>query len=366
MVSETPARPVDGRRGVPDHPGAAGRHPRDRGEPHHPRGQLRRGPLGRLAGPHRAGGGHRAGAGGPGRRASASRTRTWPSCARSATPSTTSSSGWAEPSWRERLADSALDRLEDLLGRPLRRPRACWRASLAHRSFCAENPSVRGQRAARVPGRRRARPGGHRLHLPGVPPPARGGAGQGPGLGGQRRRAGRAGHRDRARATFVLLGKGEGLSGGREKPSILADAMEAVLAATYLDGGWDAAYELVMRLLGERIAAAAQGPGGPGLQDPPPGAGRPALRPDAPLRGARRGSGPRQALLRRRAPPGHAPGNRARVAPRSRPSRPPPGWPGSGCGPRTRPWPQPGDPPVPEEDDSSGPVIDGAASAGAS
>ncbi|MGH8999801.1 MAG: ribonuclease III [Acidimicrobiia bacterium] len=61
---------------------------------------------------------------------------------------------------------------------------------------------------------------------------------------------------------FVLLGKGEGLSGGREKPSILADAMEAVIAAAYLDGGWDAAYVLVMRLLGERITAAAAGPGG--------------------------------------------------------------------------------------------------------
>ncbi|MGH9269476.1 MAG: ribonuclease III family protein, partial [Acidimicrobiales bacterium] len=58
------------------------------------------------------------------------------------------------------------------------------------------------------------------------------------------------------------LGKGEAQSGGREKPSILADAMEAVLAATYLDGGWDAAYKLVMSLLGERIAAAAEGPGG--------------------------------------------------------------------------------------------------------
>src|SRR5438046_726430 len=56
--------------------------------------------------------------------------------------------------------------------------------------------------------------------------------------------------------TFVLLGKGEGLSGGREKPSILADAMEAVLAATYLDGGWDAAYKLVMALRGARLAAA--------------------------------------------------------------------------------------------------------------
>jgi ribonuclease-3 len=60
----------------------------------------------------------------------------------------------------------------------------------------------------------------------------------------------------------LLLGKGEGQSGGREKPSILADAMEALIGAVYLDGGWDAAAELVMRLLGERIEEAAAGPGG--------------------------------------------------------------------------------------------------------
>ena len=60
----------------------------------------------------------------------------------------------------------------------------------------------------------------------------------------------------------LLLGKGEDLSGGREKPSILADAMEAVIGAVYLDGGWDAAEKLVMRLVGERIAEAAIGPGG--------------------------------------------------------------------------------------------------------
>jgi ribonuclease III len=60
----------------------------------------------------------------------------------------------------------------------------------------------------------------------------------------------------------LLLGKGEDQSGGREKPSILADAMEAVIGAVYLDGGWDAAHEFVMRLLGERIAEAAAGPGG--------------------------------------------------------------------------------------------------------
>jgi ribonuclease-3 len=62
--------------------------------------------------------------------------------------------------------------------------------------------------------------------------------------------------------TALLLGKGEAQSGGREKPSILADAMEAVIGAVYLDRGWDGAWGLVMRLLGERIAEAAAGPGG--------------------------------------------------------------------------------------------------------
>ena len=60
----------------------------------------------------------------------------------------------------------------------------------------------------------------------------------------------------------VLLGKGEDASGGREKPSILADALEAVIGAVYLDGGWDAAERFVMELLGDRIAAASAGPGG--------------------------------------------------------------------------------------------------------
>ena len=60
----------------------------------------------------------------------------------------------------------------------------------------------------------------------------------------------------------LLLGKGEAASGGREKPSILADAMEAVIGAVYIDGGWDAAVELIMGLLAERIEEAAAGPGG--------------------------------------------------------------------------------------------------------
>jgi ribonuclease-3 len=61
---------------------------------------------------------------------------------------------------------------------------------------------------------------------------------------------------------FLLLGKGEDASGGREKPSILADAMEAVIGAVYLDGGWEAAADLVMGLLGTRITEAAAVPGG--------------------------------------------------------------------------------------------------------
>ena len=56
--------------------------------------------------------------------------------------------------------------------------------------------------------------------------------------------------------THLLLGKGEELSGGREKPSILADAMEAIIGATYLAGGLPAASELVLRVLGSRLATA--------------------------------------------------------------------------------------------------------------
>jgi ribonuclease III len=60
----------------------------------------------------------------------------------------------------------------------------------------------------------------------------------------------------------LLLGKGEDASGGRAKASILADAVEAVIAAVYLDAGWVAADALVLRLLGARIREGAAGPGG--------------------------------------------------------------------------------------------------------
>ncbi len=51
----------------------------------------------------------------------------------------------------------------------------------------------------------------------------------------------------------ILLGRGEAAAGGHEKPSILSDAFEAVLGAVYLDGGTDAAYEMVVRTVGPRL-----------------------------------------------------------------------------------------------------------------
>jgi ribonuclease-3 len=60
----------------------------------------------------------------------------------------------------------------------------------------------------------------------------------------------------------LRLGKGEEQSGGREKQSILADGLEAVIGAVHVDAGWQVACALVLRLLGARIVIAATGPGG--------------------------------------------------------------------------------------------------------
>jgi ribonuclease III len=59
---------------------------------------------------------------------------------------------------------------------------------------------------------------------------------------------------------FLLLGRGEEASGGRTKASILADATEAVIGAVYLDAGWSVTEPLVLGLLADRIARAAEEP----------------------------------------------------------------------------------------------------------
>ena len=52
----------------------------------------------------------------------------------------------------------------------------------------------------------------------------------------------------------LFLGEGEARGGGAQRPSILADALEAVIGATFLDGGFDAAKRVVTGLFGEIIA----------------------------------------------------------------------------------------------------------------
>lgn len=59
----------------------------------------------------------------------------------------------------------------------------------------------------------------------------------------------------------LLLGRGEASSEGQAKDSILADAMEAVLAAVYLDGGWEAATRVILHHWSERLLRAAEEPG---------------------------------------------------------------------------------------------------------
>jgi len=54
---------------------------------------------------------------------------------------------------------------------------------------------------------------------------------------------------------FLRLGKGENAGGGRSRPSILSDAVEAVLAACWLDGGADVAHRLVHEYVISKISA---------------------------------------------------------------------------------------------------------------
>jgi len=62
----------------------------------------------------------------------------------------------------------------------------------------------------------------------------------------------------------LILGRGEESSQGRERPSILADAMEAVIGAIFAEAGWDAARSIILRLLEPSLAAIAKedDPGG--------------------------------------------------------------------------------------------------------
>lgn len=60
---------------------------------------------------------------------------------------------------------------------------------------------------------------------------------------------------------YIRLGKGEEITGGRGRASILADAMESVIGAIYLDGGLETAKAFVLRLLTPSIERMASGKG---------------------------------------------------------------------------------------------------------
>ncbi len=52
---------------------------------------------------------------------------------------------------------------------------------------------------------------------------------------------------------YLMMGKGEEASGGRKRPSNLADAFESLLGAIYLDGGFEKAKEVVLKLCSEAV-----------------------------------------------------------------------------------------------------------------
>lgn len=60
--------------------------------------------------------------------------------------------------------------------------------------------------------------------------------------------------------SYLLLGKGEAASGGRSRPSNLADAFEALVGAVHLDGGYPAARQFVLLHCAEAVADIARTP----------------------------------------------------------------------------------------------------------
>jgi ribonuclease-3 len=52
---------------------------------------------------------------------------------------------------------------------------------------------------------------------------------------------------------FIRLGRGEMASGGHERPSILADVMEAIIGAMYWDAGYEATFAVINGVFGERL-----------------------------------------------------------------------------------------------------------------
>ena len=83
--------------------------------------------------------------------------------------------------------------------------------------------------------------------------------------------------------SYLKLGRGEDAAGGRRRPSIQADAMEALIAAVYLDGGMGPVRKVIQRYILSREIGAGQHRPAPGPQNHPPGAGAAGERPGPPV-----------------------------------------------------------------------------------
>ncbi len=58
---------------------------------------------------------------------------------------------------------------------------------------------------------------------------------------------------------YLRLGKGEEKTGGRNRPSILADALEAIIGAVYIDSGFETAHRIIEKLFRQRLPKAPEG-----------------------------------------------------------------------------------------------------------
>jgi ribonuclease-3 len=176
------------------------------------------------------------------------------------TPSTTSS-----PSWAEALTPEPLAALIDRLGHRFSEPGPILLA-LTHRSWCAENPGEASNERLEFLGDAVL---GLVVtdHIFTAHPEMPEGS-----LAKLRAAVVSAGTlaevaRELGVGEALRLGKGEDASGGRSKASILADAMEAIIGAVYVDAGMGEARRLVLHLFGDHISTEAAGPGGPGGSD---------------------------------------------------------------------------------------------------
>ncbi len=133
--------------------------------------------------------------------------------------------------------------------------------AMAHRSWCAEQGGLTSNERLEFLGDAVLGLVVAEYTFRNHPESVRRGDVQGPGLGGQHPSPGRGRPSISGWTEHLRLGRGEDLSGGRAKESILADATEAVIGAVYLDGGLAEAERLIFSLLSDRIDAAVGEPG---------------------------------------------------------------------------------------------------------